>query len=86
MTGTDAHGSNTTVSILLVVVENGDMNEDNRVVLYDAVYTARHVLGMEGYPMTGSVGMVSGGDTLSLHDAMYLAKHVLAIPGFEQLH
>ncbi len=84
---TDTDGaSNTTVSIPLTVVKNGDANENNRVTLYDAVYIARHTLEMEGYPMTESVGAVSGGDDLSLHDAMYLAKHVLAIPGFEQLH
>ncbi|RXE56346.1 hypothetical protein ABH15_09570 [Methanoculleus taiwanensis] len=83
---TDAHGSNTTASIPLTVVKNGDANQDYRVTLYDAVYTARHVLGVEGYPMTESVGMVAGGDTLSLHDAMYLAKHLLGIPGFAELH
>ncbi|RXE55058.1 hypothetical protein ABH15_13460, partial [Methanoculleus taiwanensis] len=84
-TNTDG-ASNTTVTIPLTVVKNGDANEDNRVSLYDAVYTARHTLGMEGYPMTESVGEVSGDSELSLHDAMYLAKHVLAIPGYEQLH
>ncbi|WP_128694118.1 S8 family serine peptidase [Methanoculleus taiwanensis] len=78
--------SNTTVSIPLTVVKNGDANGNNRVTLYDAVYTARHVLEMEGYPMTESVGMVAGGDTLSLHDAMCLAKHLLGIPGFAELH
>ncbi len=82
---TDADGlSNTSVSIPLTVVKNGDANEDNRVTLYDAVYTARHLLKSEGYPMTESVGLVSGGDALSLADAMYLAKHLLGIPGFEQ--
>ncbi len=84
---TNAYGiSNTTVTIPLTVVKNGDANEDNKLSLYDAVHTARHTLGIEGYPMTESVGMVSGGDTLSLHDAVYLAKYVLAIPGYEQLH
>ncbi len=84
-TGT-AGGSDTTVAVPLTVVKNGDANEDYRVSLYDAVYIARHAVGTGGYPMTESVGMVSGGDTLSIHDAMYLAKHVLAVPGFGQLH
>ncbi len=84
-TGTDGV-SNITVSIPLTVVKNGDANEDYRVSLYDAVYIARHTLGMEGYPMTESVGEVSGDDEISIHDAMYLAKHVLAVPGFGQLH
>ncbi|WP_128692844.1 hypothetical protein [Methanoculleus taiwanensis] len=84
---TDANGvSNTSVAIPLTVVKNGDANQDNRVTLYDAVYTARHFLGIEGYLMTESIGMVSGDDTLSLADAMYLAKHLLGVPGFEQLH
>ncbi|WP_128694051.1 hypothetical protein [Methanoculleus taiwanensis] len=78
--------SNTSVSIPLTVVKNGDANQDNRVTLYDAVYTARHVLGIESYPMTESVGMVAGGDALSLADAAYLARHVLGIPGYEVLH
>lgn len=84
---TDAYGgSNTTVAIPLTVVKNGDVNEDYKVTLYDAVYTARHVLGMEGYPMTESIGMVSGGASLSLHDAMYLARYVLGVPGYGTLH
>ncbi|WP_164913616.1 lectin like domain-containing protein [Methanoculleus taiwanensis] len=77
---------NTSVAIPLTVVKNGDANQDCRVTLYDAVYTARHLLEIEGYPMTESVGMVSGGDDLSLVDAMYLAKHLLGLPGFEALH
>ncbi|WP_128692333.1 hypothetical protein [Methanoculleus taiwanensis] len=84
---TDANGiGNTSVSIPLTVVKNGDANLDNRVTLYDAVYTARHVLGIEGYPMTESVGMVAAGETLTLADAMYLARHVLGMPGYEVLH
>ncbi len=87
VSATDADGAgNTSVTIPLTVVKNGDANEDNRVTLYDAVYVARHTLGMEGYPMTESVGMVSGGESISLHDAMYLARHVLGIPGYETLH
>ncbi|MDN7024366.1 hypothetical protein FGU65_05580 [Methanoculleus sp. FWC-SCC1] len=74
---------NATVSIPLTVVQNGDANEDNRVSLYGAVYTARHTIGLEGCPMTESTGEVSGDGELSIHDAMYLAKHVLAIHGFE---
>ncbi|RXE56201.1 hypothetical protein ABH15_08615 [Methanoculleus taiwanensis] len=87
MNATDQNGiSNTSVSIPLMVVRNGDANQDNRVTLYDAVYIARHTLEMEGYPMTGSVGMVSGGEALSLPDAMYLAKHLLGILGYGTLH
>lgn len=44
---TDANDSNTTVSIPLTVVKNGDANEDNRVSLYDAVYIARQTIGLE---------------------------------------
>ncbi len=84
---TDAYGgSNASVTIALTVVKNGDVNEDYKVTLYDAVYTARHVLEMEGYPMTESIGMVSGGASLSLHDAMYLARYVLGVPGYGTLH
>ncbi len=84
---TDTNGnSNTTVAIPLTVVKNGDVNEDYKVTLYDAVYTARHALDIEGYAMTESVGEVSGDGGLSLHDAMYLARYVLGIPGYGTLH
>jgi len=36
--------------------------------------------GIEGYPRTGSIGTVSGGDT------MHLAKHVPGTPEYETLH
>ncbi len=85
VTGVDGV-SDTSVSIPLTVVKNGDANLDNRVTLYDAVYIARHSLYIGGYPMTESVGMVCGNYYFSMQDAAYLARHLLGLPGYEILH
>ncbi|WP_164913617.1 dockerin type I repeat-containing protein [Methanoculleus taiwanensis] len=74
------------VSLPLIVVKNGDANENNRVTLYDAVYIARHYLGSAGFAsMHENVGDVTDNGAADLADAMYLAKHILGIPGFEVL-
>ncbi len=79
--------SNATGTISLTVIKNGDANEDNRVTLYDAIYIARHSLGMTGFEtMHENVGDVSDDGSATMADAMYLAKHILGIPGFEVLH
>jgi PKD repeat protein len=80
-------GTNASVAVPLVVVRNGDVNEDGRVTLYDATVLARSRIGVPGYAVnTPAVGDVTGDGFLSLADAMYLAKHILGLPGFEVLH
>lgn len=77
----------TTADIPIFVVKNGDVNEDNNISLYDALYIARSTLGMEGYgTMDAAVGDVTGDGTSNLADALYTAKHVLGLPGYEALH
>ncbi len=77
----------TTTTIPLVVIKNGDVNEDNSVSLYDALYIARNTLGIEGYEtMDAAVGDVTGDGTVNLADALYTAKYVLGLPGYEDLH
>lgn len=78
---------NTSVSIQLVVIKNGDVSENGELTLYDAMYLARHILGKSGYEtMNGCIGEVSGNGALSLYDAMYLAKHILGELEYGVLH
>lgn len=85
---TDIFGNvNTSVSIPLIVILNGDVSEDGNVTLYDVMYLRKHILGKPGFEtMTEGVGEVSGNGEVSVYDAMYLAKHVVGEAGFEVLH
>jgi hypothetical protein len=85
---TDIFGNvNTSVSIQLAVILNGDVSDNGEVTLYDAMYLAKHVLGKPGFEtMNERVGEVSGNSEVTLYDAMYLSKHVLGESGFETLH
>ena len=84
---TDIFGNiNTSISIQLLVILNGDVSENGEVSLYDAMYLAKHVLGKTGFEtMNERVGEVSGNSEVTLYDAMYLSKHVLGEFGFEKL-
>lgn len=85
---TDVYGnSNTSVSIAINILKNGDVSENGEVTTYDAMYLAKHVIGVEGFEeMVEGVADVSGDCDVSVYDAMYLAKHVIGIEGFEVLH
>ncbi|RJS74662.1 hypothetical protein CW714_01305 [Methanophagales archaeon] len=88
VSATDIFGNiNESVSVPLMVIQNGDVSENGNVTLYDAMYLAKHVLGKPGFEtMNERVGEVSGNNKISLYDAMYLSKHVLGESGFEILH
>jgi len=65
---------------------NGDVNGDGEVTLSDAMYLAKHVLGITGFEdIVEAAADVNGNGEIEISDAMYLAKHVLGIPGFEEL-
>jgi hypothetical protein len=85
---TDAFGNvNTSVSIPLIVMKNGDVSENGEVTMYDAMYLARHIMGKPGFEtMNENIGEVSGNGEVTIYDAMYLAKHVMAESGFGVLH
>jgi hypothetical protein len=85
---TDVFGNvNTSISVQLKVILNGDVSENGEVTLYDDMYIAKHLLGKPGFEtMNGGVGEVSGNGQVTLYDAMYLAKHVMDESGFEVLH
>ena len=85
---TDAFGNvNSSVSIPLTVILNGDVSENGEVTLYDATYLANHILNKLGFEtMNERVADVSGNGEVTFYDAMYLSKHVLAEYGFGMLH
>lgn len=65
---------------------NGDVNGDGEVTLFDAMYLAKHVIGITGFEdIVEAAADVNGNGKIEISDAMYLAKHVLGIPGFEEL-
>jgi len=65
---------------------NGDVNGDGNVTITDAMYLAKHVLGITGFEIiiVGAAD-VNGDGVINIADAMYLAKHVLGKSGFEEL-
>lgn len=81
---TDAFGNvNSSISIPLTVILNGDVSENGEVTLYDATYLANHILNKPGFEtMNVQVADVSDNGLVTFYDAMYLSKHVLAEFGF----
>lgn len=77
---------NTSVSIPLVVILNGDVSENGEVSLYDAMYIRKYVIEKPGFEtMKERVGEVSGNGALTVFDSMFLSKHVYGETGFEKL-
>lgn len=73
---------NGTYAILL----NGDVTGDGKVNIHDAMYLAKHVLGITGFEVIiVEAADVNDDKVIDIADAMYLAKHVLGIAGFEEL-
>jgi hypothetical protein len=84
----DAFGNvNSSVSIPLTVILNGDVSNNGEVSLYDATYLANYILNKPGFEtMNERVGDVSGNGAVTFYDAMYLSKHVLTDIEYEILH
>jgi hypothetical protein len=79
--------ANTSVSIQLTVVLNGDVSMNGEVSIFDASYIRKYMFGKPGFEMMDEcVGEVSGNGVVSLYDSMYLSKHVLGEAGYETLH
>ena len=73
---------NGTYAILL----NGDVNGDGVVDMHDAMYLAKHVLGITGFEVIiVEAADVNDDKVIDIADSMYLAKYVLGIAGFEEL-
>ena len=84
--------SNTSVSIELIVMKNGDVmpyNGDGEVdFMHDALYLVRHTKGVPGYEnIRDNIADVTGdGEVDFMHDALYLVRHTKGVPGYEILH
>jgi len=84
---TDTLGnSNTSGSIQLEVIKNGDVDGDGVVTLDDAIYLAKWVFKFPGFETINEyVADVDGDGVVTLDDAIYLAKWVFKFPGFDIL-
>jgi hypothetical protein len=84
---TDITGkSNTSASVELLVMKNGDVDESGEVNLDDAVYLANYALLVPGYDLVPGVADVDGNGAANLDDAVYLANHAFRVPGYETLY
>jgi hypothetical protein len=77
---------NTSVSIPLTVILNGDVSENGDVSLYDTMNIRKYVIESPGFETINErVGEVSGNGAVSVFDSMFLSKHVFGEPGYEML-
>lgn len=64
----------------------GDVNDDDVVDIADAMYIAKHVIGITGYEtINENAADVNGDGIVDMSDSMYLMKHVIGITGYEEL-
>nr|QNO49161.1 hypothetical protein CDCKMDEO_00006 [Methanosarcinales archaeon ANME-2c ERB4] len=52
----------------------------------DAVYLAKHVVGLSGYETISANGDIDDSGDVTMSDAVYLAKHVVGLSGYETLY
>lgn len=65
---------------------NGDADGNDEIDLYDALYIAKHVIGIPGFEsIDEDAADVNGDGIIDLADAMYMAMHVIGTPGFDEL-
>ena len=87
VTATDEYAqSNTSVSIALLVMKNGDVDVSGDVNLDDAIYLANYALLVPGFDLVPEIADVDGSSQVNLEDAIYLANHALLVPGYQILH
>jgi hypothetical protein len=84
---TDEYGhSNTSVSIALMVMKNGDVNGDGSVNFVDVTYLANHLVGTPGYgDMEDNIADVNGDSLVNFVDVTYLANHLVGTSGYGKL-
>jgi len=84
---TDEYGnSNTSVSVELMVMKNGDVNGDGIVNFVDVTYLANHLVGTPGYEdMEDNIADVNGDSIVNFVDVTYLANHLVGTLGYEEL-
>ncbi|MEA1907506.1 MAG: cohesin domain-containing protein [Euryarchaeota archaeon] len=77
-----------TVGAGAVSPQTGDIDgSGGDPTMSDAVYLAKHVVGLSGYETICADGDIdgSGGDP-TMSDAVYLAKHVVGLSGYETIY
>ena len=73
-----------TVDVIRTI--KGDVDGNPGVTMIDAMYLAKHVVGLPGFETIDEYAAdVDGNPSVTMIDAMYLAKHVVGLPGFETL-
>ncbi|MGB7532451.1 MAG: dockerin type I repeat-containing protein [Halobacteriota archaeon] len=84
---TDEYGhSNTSVSIALTVMKNGDVKGDGIVNFVDVTYLANHLVGTAGYEgMEDNIADVNGDSIVNFVDVTYLANHLVGTSGYGKL-
>jgi hypothetical protein len=64
----------------------GDIDGSGDVTMSDAVYLAKHAVGLSGYETISANGDVDGNGEVTMSDAVYLAKHAVGLSGYETLY
>jgi subtilase family serine protease len=84
----DEYGhSNTSQSVQLIVMANGDVDGDGTASYSDAMYLYKWKAGHPGFTtIHETIADVDGDGTASYSDAMYLYKWKAGHPGFDLLH
>ena len=75
-----------TVGAGAVSPQTGDIDGNGDLTMSDAVYLAKHVVGLSGYETICADGDIDGNGDLTMSDAVYLAKHVVGLSGYETIY
>jgi hypothetical protein len=84
---TDIYGySNTSVTIPLMVLRNGDVNKDGAINFADVTYLANHAVHRSGYDaVEDTIAEVNGDGSVNFADVTYLANYAVHRSGYEKL-
>jgi len=93
VTATNEEGkSNTSVSIAVTVMKNGDVQPyegDGEVdFMHDALFLVRHTKSVPGYETLRDniADVTEDGEVDFMHDALYLVRYAKKVPGYDVLH
>jgi len=64
----------------------GDIDSSGELTMSDAVYLAKHVVGLSGYETIYADGDINNDGEVTMSDAVHLAKHVVGLSGYETLY
>jgi hypothetical protein len=84
--GVTSDAVSVTVNASAGLPKTGNINGIGGVTQADAIYLAKHVVGMSGYETIHADGNINGIGGVTQADAIYLAKHVVGMSGYETLY